>query len=130
MFQARGLFGDGGSNGGMRMSVQVHPPGRYGVEYLAAVLSFKKHSFATANLERRGISAFVRERMPQMQVGCAHGLSKRQRIEMLLKYFEQRRAVDFFEQGDIADDAHIPEMLDGGPVIDILLTDQDDATHV
>src|SRR5258708_33390612 len=99
MFQARGLFGDGGSNGGMRMPVQVHPPGRYGVEDLAAVLSFKKYSFTTANLERRGISAFVRERVPQMQVGCAHSLSKRLVVKMLFKYFEQSRSVDFVEPG-------------------------------
>ncbi len=130
MFQARGLFGDGGSNGGMRMPVQIRPPGRYGVEDLAAVLSFKKYSFTTANLERRGISAFVRERVPQMQVGCAHGLAKRLVVKMLLKDFEQRRAVDFFEQGDIADDTYIAVMFNGAPVIDVLRADQDDAMDV
>ena len=130
MFQARGLFRDGGSNRGMRMPVQIHPPGRYGVENLAAVLSFKKHSFTTANLERRGISAFVREWVPQMEAGCAHGLSKRQRVEMLLKNFEQRRAVDFFEQWDIADDAYIAVMLNGAPVFGVLLSDQHNAMDV
>src|SRR6266478_414385 len=78
------------------MAVQIHPPGRYGIENLEAVLSLKKHAFATPNPERRRIGAFLRERVPQMQVGCDHGLWKRLPVEIIRESFQQRRAVEFF----------------------------------
>jgi len=53
---------NGGGNGRMRMAVQIHPPGRYGVENLAAVPESKKHAFAHANPKRRRIGTFLREK--------------------------------------------------------------------
>ena len=90
MFETRGLPGNSGCDGGVRVPVQVNPPGRDRVENPPAVPSFEEHAFRASNVDRRGISALVCERMPQMQVGSAHVLMKLKRgtIEILLKYFE------------------------------------------
>src|SRR5882672_11084629 len=109
------------------MAVQIHPPGRYGIENLAAVLSLKKHAFATPNPDWCRISAFVREWVPQMQVGCAHGLWKRLPVEIIREYFQQRRAVDFFEHGDVSDYAHFAEVFNGAPILNVFCADQNDA---
>src|ERR1019366_4731786 len=87
VFETRGLPGNGGCDGGVRVSVQVNPPGRYRVENPPAVLSCEEHAFRASNADRRGISALVGERMPRMQVGSAHVLMKLKRgaIESFLK---------------------------------------------
>ena len=64
MFETRGLPGNGGCDGGVRVSVQVNPPGRYRVENPPAVLSFEEHAFRAANMDRRGVGTLVSEGMP------------------------------------------------------------------
>ena len=130
VFQSRSLLGNGRCNSGMRMAVQIDPPGRYGVENSAAVLSFKEHAFAAPNQQWRRISAFLRKRVPQMQVRCAHGLLKHLPVEILLKYFDQRCAVDFCEHGNMPDHTHLSVMFYGAPVFDIFLPDQDHTANV
>ncbi len=64
-----------------------------------------------------------------MEVGCAHDLSKYLMIEMFFEDIEQRRAINFRQQGDVADDAHIAVMLDGAAIFNVFLADQHDAAN-
>jgi len=52
------------------------PTRRYGIRNLAAVL-ISETRLRTAEIRAAPIGAFLRERVPQMQIGCAHDLWKR-----------------------------------------------------
>ena len=45
-------------------------------------------------------------------------------IEMFFKDVKQRRAINFLEHGDVANNAHIAVMLDGATILEILVADQ------
>ena len=69
MFEPRGLLGDGLRDRRMRVAVHIDPPRRNRVQNLAPVLRFEKHALAAANGKRRRVHAFLRERMPEMEIG-------------------------------------------------------------
>src|ERR1700740_998466 len=66
MLEARSLLGNGLRDQRMRMAVNVYPPGRNGVEDLAAVGRFEKGTFGAPNGKRGRVGPFLREWVPQM----------------------------------------------------------------
>ena len=124
VFEPRGLFGDGLRDGRMRVAVNVDPPGRNRVQNLAPVLRLNKNAFAAANGKWRRVHAFLRERMPEMEIGSAHNLLECLMIEMFFIDVKQRRAINFLEHGDVANDANIAVMLDGAAILDVLVADE------
>jgi hypothetical protein len=88
MFEARGLFGDGRSNGRMRVAVNVYPPGRNRIQNSPAILQLEEYPFATANLKRWRVRAFVSERMPEVHILFSHVLLKRGLVKSRCEHIE------------------------------------------
>ena len=82
VFEPRGLFGNGLRDRRMRVAVNVDPPRRNRVQNLASVLGFEKDAFPAANGKRRRVHAFLRERMPEMEIGRTHNLLECLMIEI------------------------------------------------
>jgi hypothetical protein len=123
MFQPRCLFGNGFRDGRVRMAVNVHPPRRNRIQNLASVLGFEKHAFPAADGKRRRVHAFLCEWVPKMKIGRAHNLMESLMIEILFKGVKERDAINFLENGNVANDAHTAIMLDGAEILDVLVAD-------
>src|SRR5271169_3871910 len=62
--------------------------------------------------------------MPEMEIGRAHDLLECLMIEMFFIDVKQRRAINFLEDGDVADDAHIAVVLDRVAILNVFVADK------
>ena len=84
---------------------------------LLALVRLEKDAFTAANRKRWRIEAFLRERMPEMEVGGTHDLLECPAIKMLLIYIKQRGAINALQERDVADDANIAVVFDSAAIL-------------
>src|SRR5229473_4187575 len=108
----------------MRVAMKIDPPRRNRIQNLASVLGLYKNTLRAANGKGRWVHTFLCERMPEMEVGRAHILGKSLMVELFFINIKQCSTINVLEQGDLADDANIPVMLDCAAILNVLVANE------
>jgi len=108
------------------MAVQIHPPGRYGIENLAAVLSLKKHAFARRIRSGAGSAPSCVNGCHRCRSGAAHDYGNAFRSKIIANTSNSAARWIFFEHGDVSDYAHFAEVFNGAPIFNVFRADQND----